>query len=129
MTTYQLTTTKSAYNGWHADTEISMGSVEITSLGEKKLVRRVLEISTSKRRPGSISSFASVSTIEDRTSSDGKSYSMKTMEIFSGYAKHFNPTPAKTATEKAVKEAHIKALEHAEAILAEAVAYYAAKAA
>jgi len=86
MTSYQMTLTKSAYNGWNADTVIPMGSVEITSLGEKKLCRRVLEISTSKRRPGLISSFASVSTIEDRTSSDGKSYSMKTMEIFSGYA-------------------------------------------
>jgi hypothetical protein len=129
MTTYQMTMTKSAYNGWHADTVIPMGTVEITSLGEKKLVRRVLEISTSKRRPGFISSFASVSTIEDRTSSDGKSYSMKTMEIFGDYARHFNPTPAKTATEKAVKEAHIKALDHAETLLAEAIAYYAAKAA
>jgi hypothetical protein len=124
MTTYQMTTTKSAYNGWHADTEIPMGSIEITSLGEKKLARRVLEISTSKRRPGLISSFASVSTIED-----GKSYGVKTIEICSGYAKHFNPTPAKTATEKAVKQAHIKALEHAETLLAEAIAHYAAKAA
>ena len=129
MTTYQMTMTKSAYNGWNADTQIPMGSVEITSLGEKKLARRVLEISTSKRRSGLISSFASVSTIENCTSSDGQRYSTKTVELFSGYAKHFNPTPAKTATEKAVKEAHIKALEHAEAILAEAVAYYAAKAA
>jgi hypothetical protein len=121
--------TKSAYNGWHADTVIPMGSVEVTSLGETKLARRVLEISTSKRRSGLISSFASVSTIEDKTSSDGKSYSMKTMEICSGYAKHFNPTPAKTATQKAVREAHSKALEYAETILAEALAYYAPKAA
>jgi hypothetical protein len=129
MTTYQMTMTKSAYNGWNADTQIHMGSVEITCLGEKKLARRVLEISTSKRRSGLISSFANVSTIEDRTSSDGNSYSMKTTEIFGDYAKYFNPTPAKTATEKAVKEAHIKALEHADALLAEAIAYYAAKAA
>ena len=43
MTTYQMTMTKSAYNGWNADTQIPMGSVEITSLGEKKLARRVLE--------------------------------------------------------------------------------------
>jgi hypothetical protein len=77
MTSYQMTLTKSAYNGWNADTVIPMGSVEITSLGEKKLCRRVLEISTSKRRPGLISSFANVSTIEDCTSSDGKSYSVK----------------------------------------------------
>ena len=54
---------------------------------------------------------------------------MKTMEICSGYAKHFNPITAKTATQKAVKEAHIKALEHAETFLAEALAYYAPKAA
>ena len=129
MTTYQMTMTKSAYNGWNADTQIPMGSVEITSLGEKKLARRVLEISTSKRRSGLISSFASVSTIENCTSSDGQRYSTKTVELFSGYAKHFNPTPAKTATEKAVKEAHIKALEHADTLLAEATAHYAAKAA
>jgi len=129
MTTYQMTVNKSAYNGWHADTVIPMGNVEVTSLGEKKLARRVLEISTSKRRSGLISSFACVSTIEDKTSSDGKSYSMKTMEICSGYAKHFNPITAKTATQKAVKEAHIKALEHAETFLAEALAYYAPKAA
>ena len=129
MTTYDMTMTKSAYNGWHADTEILMGSVEITSLGEKKLARRVLEISTSKRQPGLISSFAKVSTIEDRTGPDGKGYSMKTVEIYSGYARRFNPTPAKTATEKAVKEAHIKALEQAETLLAEAIAHYAAKAA
>jgi hypothetical protein len=129
MTTHQTTMTKSAYNGWHAETVIPMGTVEITSLGEKKLARRVLEISTSKRRPGLISSFASVATIGDQTSSDGNSYSIRTIEIFSGYAKHFNATPAKTATEKAVKEAHVKALEHADTFLAEAIAHYAAKAA
>ena len=129
MTTYQMTMTKSAYNGWNADTVIPMAEIEIISLGEKKLARRVLEIGTGKRKSGLISSFASVSTIEDRTSSDGKTYSMKTVEIFSGYAKHFNPTTAKTATQKAVKEAHIKALEDAETILAEAISFYAAKAA
>jgi hypothetical protein len=129
MTTYQMTMSKSAYNGWHADTAIPMGEIEINGPGEKKFARRVLEIGTSKRKSGLISSFASVSTIEDRTSSDGKTYSMKSMEIFSGYAKHFNPTAAKTATQKAVKEAHIKALEHAETILAEAISFYAAKAA
>ena len=129
MTTYQMTMTKSAYNGWNADTVISMGEIEINSLGEKKLARRVLEIGTSKRKSGLISSFARVSTIEDRTAHDGSKYSMKTFEIYGGYAKHFNSTAAKTATQKAVKEAHIKALEHAETILAEAISFYAAKAA
>jgi hypothetical protein len=120
--TYAVKTEK-GYNGWVAETDLEMGPVAATDSEPAGL--RVLNISTSKRRAGQITSFANVYVLRRITYPNGEGYTSRTTEIFGDYSKHFNPTLCKTVTEKAIREAHAKALESAETLLAEAKAKYA----
>lgn len=103
---------RKGYDGWRAESEISLGAAED---GE-----RVLKLSTSRNSRGGLSSFASTCIRKD----EGGYYSER-HAIFGDYAKNFNPVPCARVTEKAVKDAHTKALEQFPAIIEEAKAYYA----
>ena len=116
---HKTTIEKSAYNGWNAETLIPMGQTIAPSLGFTG-GERTLIISTSKNSRGGIASFATVYIINENEHS-------RTTEIFGDYRKHFNQTEAKMVNEKRILEAHDVAMQSVDAIMAEALAFYANK--
>jgi hypothetical protein len=117
MTTYETTIEKSAYNGWNAETLIPMGQTVAPSPGMTG-GERTLCISTAKAQRGGIYSYATVYIIAPGS---------RMTEVFGDYRKHFNQTEAKMVNEKRIREAHAVALSQADAIMAEALAFYAKK--
>lgn len=110
---YQTTIEKSAYSGWYAETLIPMGFT--IHDGDA-----YLSISTSKAIRGGISTCATVYGIN-------KEQGTRTTEIFGDFRKQLETIRAKMANEKRVSEAHVLALQSADALLVEALAFYKIK--
>ncbi len=105
------------------------GEWEATSeatIGETPKGPRILRLRTSKARRGGIDASASVFV---REPSNGNFYS-EVHVMFGDFSKRgIAPTPCKRVTEKAVAEVHSRALLEMDGLIAEAEAFYAAKAA
>jgi len=111
--TYETTIKKSAYNGWNAETLIPMGF----SIHEGDAY---LSLNTSKASRGGISTCVTVYGIN-------KAEHSRTNQIFGDFCKYLETIPAKMVNEKRVREAHNVALQSADAVMAEAMAFYAKK--
>lgn len=118
--THEVTITKGQRTGWKALTKIALCKV---APGSEPLHReggtRVLRIETGKASRGGIYTTATV--ILER---DG----MMTWAIGSDYHKRLAQSPAR-CTERSVSDLHNEALKLADAVIAEARAYYEAQAA
>jgi hypothetical protein len=114
--------TKKTHTGWVAETEVVLEEIQYNDIGEMVPAKRVLTFSTSKKRVGLISTFASVSLLVKKAG-----YTTNITEIFGDFCKSYNPVEVKTVTEKSVRAAHEKALEQADTFIEMAKAHYAAK--
>lgn len=114
--TYHTTITKSPTNGWQAVSEVALHDT-----GEGA---RVLRLRTSKDKGG----IAATATVFVRKGCNG--YATETHAIFSDFYKSgIAPAACARVTEKAIEAAHRHALAFMDALIEEAKAFYAAKAA
>jgi len=101
--------------GWKATSEVTLAETTDGS--------RVLKLSTTKSRTA-ISAMASVCIRQDRGG-----YHTETHALFEDYAKTgIALTPCTRATEKAVRDVHVRALLQMDTLIAEATAHYAPQA-
>lgn len=106
---------KGQREGWKARSVISMGAALDHSDNE---CERCLTISTYKGSRGGIYSHAGVALHRD---------GIMTTDLFGDFRKTLIPTDGTKCTEKNVKAMHERALLQADAVLAEAVAFYVVK--
>lgn len=111
------TTIKKGYYGHTAKSEHSLGIVPATEYETQG--ERFVQISTSKGSRGGINSSAGI--IIRRQTQHGIS---EQTALFQDYTKTLLNIPCARVTEKAILEAHKKALEQFEAVIAEATAFY-----
>jgi hypothetical protein len=113
--TYPTTLTKSPVNGWQAVTEVPLHDTEDGT--------RVLRLRTSKAK-GGIAATASVFVRKDCGG-----YATETHAIFADFYKSgIAPAACARVTQKAIESAHQHALPFLDGLIAEATAFYAAKA-
>lgn len=116
----ETTVKKDKYHGWTAETEIVLAATEY----EGKPANRVLSVSTSKSN-GVVLTTASVCLQQDEEY-EGRKWRRQIHVIFEDFMERVQREPVKTATEKAVRAAHEKAMLGIEAIKARAAAHYTA---
>uniref|UniRef100_A0A6M3K3D0 Uncharacterized protein n=1 Tax=viral metagenome TaxID=1070528 RepID=A0A6M3K3D0_9ZZZZ len=108
---------KEQRGGWNGKDTIDMGVAAIH--GNRGEGTRMLQIHTYKRSRGGIHTFASCAI---------HAAGMMTMDLFGDYSKTVATLDGVKCTEKSIKTLHTKVMaEQADAILAEARAFYAAK--
>lgn len=113
--TYETKMKKDSYHGWQADTEIDMGAVPASKYDAEG--RRVMKINTSKCGKNQIVCRANVCIVRGNTIS---------MELFGDFTKKLFSASG-MGTEANIYKCHGQGLAVADAVVAEAMEFYARK--
>jgi hypothetical protein len=111
---YESRIERSRIYGWQAKTEIPLETFTDESEGGKTC-ERVLKISTSKGNSRQVTTFASIC-----VNVPCNGYAMQKHALFGDYARTIARHAVTKATEKAIREAHLTALESVPAVIEEA---------